>query len=468
MDPRIQALLVASPLVLALACGSTGTVDPNLRPLTAEDVSAITAAAKEQLAPEIVASLRSLAASKALADANIDLAGLPEAAEVRDGLGRVLDQIFSASTIERATSTELDYLLREDVCHSDNPSAPCRRMIREHPIRIIATSVNAGEIRLALLIGNTRIKPVVLSVSADHGALDVDLGAVHAAILELREVLGIDLSNIPAEVSGLLHAEVGPHSVELSVTAPVHIAGSIDGRTIGLDLGLSTFSVDFDTGAMRASGEISLGALKLALPLGVFVHHSTCTTTPEGFENCVSTEAPGTLAFGAAGLHARFGTNPGQDTLLLDDFGFGGGPLTVDDDGVRQLSFDLNATAGHTVDLSLKYLRNDLEIALSPMLEAALDLSMDAIAAQASIPAAWVHEALRLRFDGASQPTLRLGSGVSAMSDVIGSIVQGTFVLSSAMSGASLSASPGQCVGLRDGATDSTPVLESLIVYACE
>ena len=156
-----------------------------------------------------------------------------------------------------------------------------------------------------------------------------------------------------------------------------------------------------------------------------------------------------------------------MDQLLLADLGFGG-PVTIAYNGSTQVSFDMNATLGHQVDVSFRYLRQELEIALSPSLEAALDFSMSGLAAVVEIPHSLLDESLRLRFDGATQPTARVGSGVSTQLDVLGRVVSGQFLLSSNRTGGTISLGVDECVGLRDQAPADAALLDALISYSCE
>lgn len=456
-------------LALLAGCGTAGTVDPNLRPLTATEVSRLVGLASAQVAPKAVQSLRTLEASHAFADAAVDFMTLPPGNEVTQALNELVDKMLVDRFIESQTATEITYRANDELCKqgSGQIDQKCHELLANHPIRVIATSVAPDEVRLALVLGQRRIKPVVLTAAADHASLDLDLAAVRETILEYRTQLDIEPSAVPSEASGLLRLEITEHTGKLSIPNALRLVGVADGHPYLLDLAASSFELDLDQTAQHGVGEIALGAFAVDVPLGIFARDTTCTTTPEGFQDCQSVLRPGTISFRGPGLHASFNADAAMDQLLLADLGFGG-PVTIAYNGSTQVSFDMNATLGHQVDVSFRYLRQELEIALSPSLEAALDFSMSGLAAVVEIPHSLLDESLRLRFDGATQPTARLGSGVSTQLDVLGRVVSGQFLLSSNRNGGTISLGVDECVGLRDQAPADAALLDALISYGCE
>lgn len=456
-------------LALLAGCGTAGTVDPNLRPLTATEVSRLVGLASAQVAPKAVQSLRTLEASHAFADATVDFMALPPGNEVTQALNELVDKMLVERFIESQTGTEITYRANDELCKqgSGQIDQKCHELLANHPIRVVATSVAPDEVRLALVLGQRRIKPVVLTAAADHASLDLDLAAVRETILEYRTQLDIEPSAVPSEASGLLRLEITEHTGKLSIPNALRLVGVADGHPYLLDLAASSVELDLDQSAQHGVGEIALGAFAVDVPLGIFASDTTCTTTPEGFQDCHSVLRTGTISFRGPGLHASFNADAAMDQLLLADLGFGG-PVTIAYNGSTQVSFDMNATLGHQVDVSFRYLRQELEIALSPSLEAALDFSMSGLAAVVEIPHSLLDESLRLRFDGATQPTARLGSGVSTQLDVLGRVVSGQFLLSSNKNGGTISLGVDECVGLRDQAPADAALLDALISYSCE
>ena len=456
-------------LALLAGCGSAGTVDPNLRPLTATEVSRLVGLASAEVAPKAVESLRTLEASHAFEDATVDFMALPPGHEITRAINELADKILDERFIESQTATEITYRANDELCKqgSGQIDQSCHELLANHPIRVIATSVAPDEVRLALVLGQRRIKPVVLTAAADHASLDVDLAAVRETIIEYRSQIGIEPSAVPSEASGLLRLEITAHTGKMSVPNALRLVGVADGHPYLLDLGASSFEIDLDRTAQHAVGELSLGAFAVDVPLGLFARDTTCTTTPEGFQDCQSILRPGTISFRGPGLHTSFNADATMDQLLLADLGFGG-PVTIAYEGATQISFDMNAARGHQVDVSFRYLRQELEIALSPSLEAAMDFTMSGLAAVVEIPHGLLDESLRLRFDGATQPTARIGSGVSTQLDVLGRVVSGQFLLSSNKTGGMISLGVDECVGLRDQAPADAALLDALISYACE
>jgi hypothetical protein len=437
-----------------LACEAPTVTPPTARTLTPTEVSGLTARTRTELAPRLTEALHALDNSSFLADLELDISDFPPAREVADALQPYVDAIFAESSIESRTDAEITYRVPITLCDGD---ADCIRALTTHPVRFVVTSPSAGRLHAAVDVGARRVRALVLDMAADSIEVDIDLDQARMLLLELSPELDIEPANLPSAAGGFIHLVATPRTLAFSSRGGAHLDGTADGGAYRLALGDSHADLDFDGAAGMVIGNVDLGAIEVAFPFGWIGGTTACD---EGGA-CVTTPAQGQLQYAAAGLEARASFDANADELVLDDLSLGGAPFTASLDGVRQAEFDFNVAQGRRLDVSLRYLRQELEIAVSPSIEATLELSMAAIAAQVEVAEWAISDHLRLRFDGATSPTLRINFEAD-----FARVVSGMMTLVSDTN--TLSASVDQCVAAREDAPEDAGVVEALMSYPCE
>lgn len=447
--------LLSLTLLGLVACEAGTTTPLAARPLTHSEVSTITARARAELAPAITDAMSGVLESQFFRDADFDATRLPSGAEVADEARPVLDAIFAESSIEARSSVEITYLVpAAQVCDSD---ADCVRALTTHPVRVIATSNTVDHVHLAIDVGARRVRLLELDLERDRVVAEVDLAQLRALLVELAPELELEVSRLPASAGGRVRVDFTERAAIVSTIGAAHIQGTLDGAAYRFSLGTSSARLDVDPATGIAVGALRLGAVSAELPFAWLASTTECT--PDGV--CDDRDAQGQLLFALAAVDTNIHFDNRTDTLILDDFGLGGAPATISLDGAQQVRFDMNAAQGRTVDLSIRYLRQELEFAVSPSLEAVLDLTMEAVAAQVEVAAWAVRDSVRLRFDGASSPTLRVG-----LDGQPGRVVSGSLTLVSNTN--TLTAMADQCIDEREDVPEGAGLIEALISYPCE
>jgi len=427
-----------------MACDANTTdVNNQARPLTSAEVAQISGRARTELAPRLMGSIRALAPSQVLTDLDIDLSELPADQELVDVITPTMDAILGS--IESETATEIVYRVPpEQVCAQDSghPNADCLRVLTAHPVRFVATSHARDQVTLTAQFGTRRLSPLRLDLTADRVEADLDLAVWRDVVIEYGADMEIDASSIPADVEGVIHLAAGATDLAISSALGAHVGGTVEGESFMVAVGPMSLALDVDTAGHVAIGSVDIASIDIEAPLA--------WGAEEG--------ATGQLALALHGLRGQFNYAALTDTLVVDDLSFGNAPATLSLDGVQQISFDMNAALGHQVDASFRYLRQEMEIAVSPSVEASLDLSMDRLAQQVDLEPWMINDSIRLRFDGATSPTVRVGGEA----EMIGRVVSGTLVIGSMTIGAD------ECFGVREDDAMLTSLADALMSFPCE
>lgn len=442
------------------ACDDTPTAPPFTstdRPLTPAEVTAVTTRARTDLTPALATSLRSLAVSQLLGDLDLEIADAPDL-----GDAQVLDTLLSEAAIESRVETQIVYRVRaEDVCDGD---AGCAATLAARPVRLVATSAAVDAVSLTLEVGEARLRPARVDLTRDSAWVFVDLAVALSALRIYAPDLDLDPARLPAQATGAFDAELRADGVRVRADT-VNVAGLLDGEGYRMALSEVALSLQIDAVAHTVIGHALLVAPSVEVPFGWLASNTVCTPNvdPTLPDDCVEDRAEGALRFQSDRVGASIHFDADTDLVVLEDLVVA--PVGVTLDQVPQLSLAINAAQGNQVDMSLRYLRQELEIAVSPSLEATLALSMASVAAQVELPEWAVSDTVRLRLDGATSPTVRLSDATDGPQ---ARVVSGALTVSSQAGSAMVTAAADQCLGFLDDAAEDAHLVEALMTFACE
>ncbi|MBK7539792.1 MAG: hypothetical protein IPI49_31465 [Myxococcales bacterium] len=334
-----------------------------------------------------------------------------------DGVYRVTPQVLCALSHDPTTGDpgpDLD----EDCAVAVNKIEPK-----------IKASGDAQELTLALLLGPSENEPVSVTLSKKAIALRMDLGETAAAVGELTDLFGGQRPNLRA---------AGRVALSLAVLGPQHVTvkGTIE-RAV--DLAFAELGVDLSSAAATrfASAAAQVWSVEIdgvaqtltaAAALGATSVHSPA----DALDPAIDLDLPG--------VTGTLTVAPGQP-VKFTGLGLGKRSLTVNANGTRAATIDVNPDHGRSFDVTVTENAGAVSFAVSP----ALDLRMQVDRAALGEPAQ-PYEVTRLLLDGTA-PTLTLKAGMIQ-------VTSGHFAVTTSPAQYGVDASAGQC--LAETAIDAT------------
>jgi len=396
----------------------------------------------------------------------------PDFDEERDEIRRVLEELILAdANIESSSDTEVTYLLRgEVVCaeEEEDDRAECEEDVDALEVRLIASSMAAGEVDIRVNLGPDRIAPLSMGFGPERVSGDLDLEALREAIDFASAQLGESLpEELPSTMEGRLSAQLSQlgDAVELKVGIAQAIAVAGEGYSINIAASPQAFEVKADPQARKLSVEVGLNAADISFPTGEVEecfgsgipdefgdNEFTCEVVDEGYQ----------MGAALAGLQGALSFLAGEERLELRGFGLGDAPAKAFVEGEEVAALDFNAANGRSLDLDLAKDGDDVAISMSPGLD--LELMLALYRAQDVIQdlEEWMlDDVLSLVIDGDASPALRFGDeGLK--------LERGAMMMRSESADITLDVEAGMCIGDIEPAEGSPEhPLATLGVVAC-
>lgn len=398
----------------------------------------------------------------------------PVETEIEDGTQQLVDllnnRIFVDANIEQESNLEITYLLDgQTVCVAEDfetagDRQDCVDEVDQLQVRLVVTSLADGDVDIEVLVGPDRFNPLDLELHQNLLAAATDLAELRSTIVFAANVTGDDLQELPSTMRGQLRAELrhdanGKLVGSLSVLQNVNISDADYELTVSKAQPAGQITVD--PTAQTISGLLDLNPVDLRMPV---TETETTWDSATGEETTTETSYEIAAHLGGASFDATYAV--GSERVDVQNVGLGNSTSTLDIDGKRVASVDLNRSHGRHLNFSLVAGENGMELSVSPAFDLELMLQFAQVQDKLDDIDDWMlDDLLRITLDGAANPAVRIGdSGIE--------VVEGNLTLSSTSAGVTVDAAAGQCILgpegdeptpiTQDGSTDgsSTPTEE--------
>ncbi len=487
----MNKLILATAAFAMTGCiTSGGSGDTPTEPITSE-LAAEQAAKNLELHLGSVEDLLRLlegmpAAERGLAEAGcedcLDQQETDEA--MREAIEELKARMVDASLIEEDTGRSITYRLSpEAVCEEADPedNEECTRELTQVPIRVKVTAPREGDLDLALQIGEPRYEPLSVALHQTSLGLEVDLGAAAESAQLLIAAVEGEGGQLPFELAGTLSLELKPTDAGAILSfdsTPIRLDAEAPdqrgGERFSAHLGASSLVLDLsrEAEAVLMDLQAAFGGLNLEAPLAFLVGQEASCELVGDEVNCERREPPaGNMELVAPTAKLHFSARSDTNTLNLDSLIFGG-PARMAVNGQPMIEVDLNAGAGRQLSALFETamtIEESFDVTVSPGIDLKVDLRPSVLAAALGESEPVVDDQLRVLFEGAAAPKLRVSAERLK-------VIEGTLTLSSTAEEISLSIDAGQCMASTEEARfeddfeteEAGHPLESFEAVACQ
>ncbi|QDG54145.1 hypothetical protein FIV42_26405 [Persicimonas caeni] len=366
--------------------------------------------------------------------------------ELERGTAEVIDflntRVFVEANIEQQSDLEVTYLLDgQTMCQAEDFGEPaehqdCIQEVDTLELRLVVTSFGPGDVDIEMLVGPDRHNPLDLEFHEDALAATTDLAELRRAMVFAASALGEELPELPTTMEGRIRAEFahdGQAIATISVLQNVVISGP--DYDIRVSKAQPATRLAVDTAAQTIHGSIDLNAIDVRAPV---TETETTWDTTTGAETTTQTSYEVDVHLAGASLAATYAV--GQERIDVQNAGLGDTTSTLDIDGKRVTTLDLNRDHGRHFDFSIVAGQNGTEFSVSPAFDLELMLKFAQVQDKLDGLDDWMlDELLRVTLDGAAAPAVRIGdSGVE--------VLDGYLTISSAAANLTHAVSAGQCL----------------------
>lgn len=469
---RFNALVAGLGAMALAACGSEASpdeVEPRLEatlPALIDEVANGTGFLEEsQTMDALFASLDSMdgAFSDLPFTGSDEIEPLPAAdgdgdAPSGDEIASALaDQVFNEDNYE---GDGVYGIPAELLCPTDPDTgslAPdCVAMVDDAELRIRVELAGDG-LDFTLLVGPDRNAPVVLELRSDRASVAVDLDEAAAAAEHLSSVTGEDIE-LPDTLEGTVAVTLTVHapkdvSLAVAIREDVVIEGSFP--EVG-NLSFSSAAADplamvrIDGSAERLTALCDLGPTSLSMPWQSFDPSSLAT---------------GDFHLDWQGASARITLEEGDQSITIEDIGFGDGTSTVSLDEFTLFALDLNASAGRRMAVTISPTDALPSFTVAPEMDLSMTFDLGPLAgAGDDVPDYLIDQSYSVRMDG-SMPTAQPVESADGTEGAL-SIVSGTLTIDSSEADA-IVVDAGSCLVADPLESGEHPVLGYLAAGSC-
>jgi hypothetical protein len=441
----MRQALVSVLLCAALGCGSKAA-DPTLMQNTITTavpnlVDELSTASTSLDSAQGVSSLRGTMHSLHTSFPGIpDLGGLGIGGQAGHDLADFLKQhVFTPANYEG----DGVYLLHgADLCPKTaggTPDADCVSKFDQVQFRIKAKAFSDDHVELTLLIGPTRLAPLIMTLSATSISLAVELADAKAALQYVAGIYGQSIT-LPAVLEGRISATYTRNAAQdltfsFAVERSVRVEGTFP--DMGGDYKFSTaartplFSVRVNGKARTISASVDVGPTSLQAPWQQ-VDPSSLTA--------------GTMTIDLRGLTGAVTVADGATSVKLTGLGLGGGTSSLQLDGTSLLAVTLNPGSDGKFSLEVSPVAGaQPRIAVDPSFDLSLAFDLRKLRdAGDSIDPALVQDTYRVKFDGTT-PTAQPIDSTSTFEGGL-KVISGQIAISSAASSQTVTVHAGKCL----------------------
>lgn len=379
---------------------------------------------------------------------------------VADLVETLKTKVLVEKNIESKTETSITYRLPNDVlCEMD--SAPdCAMDAAKSEPRVRVTSPVEGDIDLALLVTSSKIEVAMFHVHRNQFGVTSNLGNVYKAA-KLLDTSG-DFADV-TKMEGVLATALvrnsdKNYSALFEVKESVHVVATDEGKPIDvrLDASNKTWELRLDGVAKTIAAAMNVGGLSIQAPIE---NLGDLVDSMPVMQNVKASDA---MKFVLGGINGSFTFDGTTDLLKFVGLGVGNKSTSVDVNGKRVFSLDVNPASNRRFDMTVSMADTSKPVvAFSPEFTSVFGFNFDSIKDRfMELPEFLLNDTLTFKLS--NQPSIRMhDNGVE--------VVSGTLTLTStAHPESNISVAAGMC--LVDDETPSTTgheFLSSLMSGSC-
>lgn len=410
-------------------------------------------------------------------DAGSDANDASFESEADDFEAALRTRIFNEGNVEQELGDRVILRMRSNiVCREDEAGLEidedCAAFLDKVPVRIQLTSLREGDVDAALLIGESQLEVLVVSLHESEIAIEADLDNIKATITQIAGEFGEEDPLKDVVLSGALRAWLATtgdlaHTIGFGITRDLKVAFPVDEHEISINAEKSdeaiTLHIDGTNNTIRNT--ISFGDIRVSFPIteggDITCDDTGCTEPDETFL--------GQGVVHIAGITSVAVAEENGEALVISGLSLGNAPATLTVNDLPILSLALNPSAGGVFDALLKATNGNLEVTVTPSFEAVVDLAFKNLTNANDVPAWAVDEKLSITLDGSDAPKVLLRNDIPSRIQVLA----GRLTLSASQAGTTVTASAGECVDEVDtdsstsNSNDDRPFAD-LTVAACE
>ncbi|MBA2662088.1 MAG: hypothetical protein H0U74_07305 [Bradymonadaceae bacterium] len=374
--------------------------------------------------------------------------------------------IFTQKNVESESGNSVTYLLKgEVVCPAfDNDGPSCINNFKALQIRLVVTSPAAGDVDISVQVGPNRINPVNLEFYRNHLAASPDLAAIRSTILFSAQALNQEAPKLPT-MQGRLRLAIARDgdkkaSASVAITHAILVAdGDYEFQAAASP---NALVVTTDGVAKMVSASAALGAIS-----ALFTTRDDSYSYEDYDENgdviYVDSEGSDPVAYGVklGGLSASSIFDATKELLNVTNIGLGSTTSTLDINGKRVLSVDLNKDNGRKFDLSIEKTGDNPTLTVSPAFDLRLVLKFAQVQDQLRNVAEWaLDEVLTINLSGAAKPSVQfLDDGIK--------VLAGKLTLTAATAGLTHVVEANQCLVQEFDSREPTSCIYDEILDDC-
>jgi hypothetical protein len=332
----------------------------------------------------------------------------------------------------------------------------CAEELEAVQLRVRAVLAGADGVDISIVIGPSRVAPVMFELRPDSLAVVVDLGDLRAAAVFLADLAGEVLEDVPDVLEGVVALAVIVHGDEhVSLEAAVREAITIEGDGVSVSLAARDpmFALEIDVPEESVTASVDIGPLNVKGPWAEMDEDSLATGEGE---------------LSLQGFSADITLQEGAKTLQIENISLGAGTSTLSLDGHVLLAVDFNADSGRAFTLTVLPEEGELPtFGFDPEFDLSLAFDLQPLAdAGDEVPDFLLGETVRVAITG-DQPTIQ---PVEAQGEFPGGIrvVSGELLLSSTGADREIVVAAGSCLIASEPEEEDHPFIGAFDAASCE
>lgn len=340
-------------------------------------------------------------------------------ADLDEGTAELVDtlktKIFIDANVESQSETVVVYKVPVNVLCDDDDEPSCATDAAKAQPRLRVTSPQEGDLDVGVLLTANKTEAAVIQVYRDRLGVSMNLGNVYKVAKELSSPEDLDgLESMSGVVSTQLVRNGDKNYSWLSeVKESVDVKGSDGGKPIHvrLDASSKSWELRLDGVAKTITAAVNMGGLTVEAPLEDL---GDVVSAMPAMQNIKTTDA---MKFVLGGINGSFTFDGKTDLLKFVGLGFGNKSTSVDVNGKRIFSMDVNANANRRFDMTVSMADTSKPLfALDPGLEAVFGFNFESIKDRFSdLPSFLLNDVLTFKL--ANNPSIRFADkGIEVVS----------------------------------------------------
>jgi len=325
----------------------------------------------------------------------------------------MVEDLFESDKLELDESKRVVYKFEAECPSGDQPLAPPPGNSMPPPepstncdpveIRLSFTSVRAGDLDVAILVGENQLPLANVQLYEKSASVAVDLADAFAVINEIQRLTGAsDDAPLPDSMTGAIMLAVanpsaGQYTASFSITRAIQIISSDPQASYRIAIAAT------NPGLSVAVNEMARSITSRVDWKAIDVQGMAELIEIEG-----ATDGPVAIHLGGMSAQVTISENGSQDSFEIKDVSMGNESTYATYNNQRIFTVDLNESHGRKFNLTLNDHADGLSFGLSPAFDLKAVLNLASLFTNPDDrPPEWLlNEEFQVTLDGASLPTL--------------------------------------------------------------